>query len=247
MNQCRRSQIALTVLCFLAMVVPPVLSQKPEPTTVERLTNKDILQMVKAQLSTEIIIEKIKRSRCNFDTEPTQLAELRSKGVAEDILQAMVDAPFGLPSSAKEQTPTAAHRQSSDENREIQDANSITVTVPEGNFVFTNLRMKPDGYDITGEIVNKTNKHWNDLTFQIVALDLAGNEIKNRYGSLVDDLRVYGLRKNETKVISHMVIGLLGLQQKPARFKMAFKSGEYNAPVLFRYGEAEAIGSTVLR
>lgn len=64
--------IALTLCLIFAFVVPTVHALQID----ERITNKDALEIVRAQLSPEIIIEKIKRSRCNFNTEPTQFAEL---------------------------------------------------------------------------------------------------------------------------------------------------------------------------
>lgn len=62
-----------------------------------RLTNREILEMTKAGLSSDVIISKIKVSRCNFDTDPTQLVELKTKGVANEVLRAMIEAPYGDP------------------------------------------------------------------------------------------------------------------------------------------------------
>lgn len=62
--------------------------------------------MVRAQLSAEIIIEKIKTSRCNFNTEPSVLAELKRSGVPDAILMAMIKAPYGPPLSAPTAQPS---------------------------------------------------------------------------------------------------------------------------------------------
>jgi hypothetical protein len=51
--------------------------------------------MVKAKLPPALIIEKINTSSCSFDTFPSVLAELKYRGVSDDVLMAMVKAPHG--------------------------------------------------------------------------------------------------------------------------------------------------------
>lgn len=53
--------------------------------------------MVKATICSDVIIAKIKASRCNFDTNPSVLSELKYKGVPNDVLKAMIEAPYGAP------------------------------------------------------------------------------------------------------------------------------------------------------
>lgn len=67
-----------------------------------RLANRDVVEMFNAGISSEVIISKIKTSRCNFDTDPSILAELKHKGVPNEILKAMIEAPFGLPRTTVE-------------------------------------------------------------------------------------------------------------------------------------------------
>lgn len=62
---------------------------------VMTLKNSDILTMVRAKLPTALIIEKINTSTCSFDTFPSVLAEMKYKGVPDEILMAMVQAPHG--------------------------------------------------------------------------------------------------------------------------------------------------------
>ncbi|HEV8431325.1 MAG TPA: hypothetical protein VGQ41_25720 [Pyrinomonadaceae bacterium] len=59
------------------------------------LKNADIMTMVRAKLPPALIIEKINTSNCSFDTFPSVLAELKYKGVPDEILMAMVQAPHG--------------------------------------------------------------------------------------------------------------------------------------------------------
>lgn len=62
---------------------------------VVTLQNGDILTMVRAKLPPALIIEKINTSSCTFDTFPSVLAELKYKGVPDEVLMAMVKAPHG--------------------------------------------------------------------------------------------------------------------------------------------------------
>lgn len=62
---------------------------------VVTLNNTDILTMVRAKLPPALIIEKINTSSCTFDTFPSVLAELKYKGVTDEVLMAMVKAPHG--------------------------------------------------------------------------------------------------------------------------------------------------------
>jgi len=81
----------LLVLVLSVSFVPLALGQDGFTT----LTNGDILTMVKAKLSANLIIEKINTSSCNFDTFPSVLAELKYKGISDEVLMAMVRAPAG--------------------------------------------------------------------------------------------------------------------------------------------------------
>lgn len=76
---------------------PPPASSKPG------LTNKDILGMAKAGLSPDVIIAKIQTSACAFDTSPATLIELKSAGVPETIILAMVKCS---PSENSQSQPT---------------------------------------------------------------------------------------------------------------------------------------------
>ena len=61
--------------------------------TVTPLGNRDVLSMVKANLSPDVIIAKIKSSACDFDTTPAALQQLKTDGVPDSVLLAMVMAP----------------------------------------------------------------------------------------------------------------------------------------------------------
>ena len=59
------------------------------------LTNEDILDMSKMGFSSEILVAKITSTPCNFDTSPSQLQQLKSSGLSDAVILAMVQAPIG--------------------------------------------------------------------------------------------------------------------------------------------------------
>lgn len=71
------------------------------------LTNQDVLDMNKMGLSPDILIAKIKASPCNFDTSPSQLQQLKSSGLPDGVILAMVQAPVGQTKTAVADAPAA--------------------------------------------------------------------------------------------------------------------------------------------
>lgn len=77
----------------------PVFAQKKQveseksakAETADTLTNADIIQMAKQKLPDAIIIQKIKYSKCKFDTSPDALSSLNKSGVSEQIILAMME------------------------------------------------------------------------------------------------------------------------------------------------------------
>ena len=99
------------------------------------LTNGDILTMVRAKLTPALIIQKIKTSPCAFDTFPSVLAELKYKGVPDEVLLAMVEAPHGerqMPnvrgSSGRGSIPKNSAQTDTDEALTVL----TEITIPEG-------------------------------------------------------------------------------------------------------------------
>jgi len=94
--------LALTLVLSLSCL-PLAFAQD-----ISALTNSDIVTMVRAKLPPALIIEKINTSSCSFDTFPSVLAELKYKGVTDDVLMAMIKAPHGArPSVAPVREPSS--------------------------------------------------------------------------------------------------------------------------------------------
>ena len=83
---------ALFFILLLSLAIT-VFAQQP-------LTNADVVSLVKSGLSAEIITAKIKQTSGIFDTSPTKLKELKTAGVPESVILAMIES--GVPVRAIE-------------------------------------------------------------------------------------------------------------------------------------------------
>jgi hypothetical protein len=68
-----------------------IIQQTPE-AAVSVLRNQDVLEMLKAGLSPEVVIAKINVSSCDFDTSPAALQQLKAAGVPDAVTLAMLKA-----------------------------------------------------------------------------------------------------------------------------------------------------------
>ena len=78
----------------------------PQPST-KALHNGDVLRMHRAGMKPGEIIARIVNSPCNFDTFPQVLRELKTKGLPDTVVMAMVMVPYGPPSSTPMAIPVA--------------------------------------------------------------------------------------------------------------------------------------------
>ena len=57
------------------------------------LTNKDVIALVKLDLSSEVVLAKVRQSSCGYDTSPSGLVELKAAGVPDAVTLAMIETP----------------------------------------------------------------------------------------------------------------------------------------------------------
>ena len=67
------------------------------------LTNEDVLELIEAGLSSDLVVTMIETSRSEFDTDLTTILELKKREVPNTVLQAMVKAA----AAPKPSDPTA--------------------------------------------------------------------------------------------------------------------------------------------
>jgi hypothetical protein len=89
----------------------------PTPATELPLSNRDILNMRGMRLSDSVVISKIKSSRCDFDTSPAALQRLRSAGLPDQIILAMIQAPHASDEPA------------------AKPADTVDVNIPDGTAI----------------------------------------------------------------------------------------------------------------
>ena len=209
MNASRKNGFVLACIVVTSFVLATAQQSSSTPT----LTNESILELFEAGFSAETIIKTIKRSRCQFDTTPTELAKLKSRSVPASVVKAMVDTPCGSTG------PTDSDK-----------LNSISVQVAEGTFVFQKLKMNDSYTQIVGEVVNNTGKNWIGLDFNVIGVEANGRRIENTY-DVLNDIHVSSLDAGETKQISASLRGFD--QHLPARVEIKFRDGEYLAEYTF--------------
>jgi hypothetical protein len=88
-----------------AAAPPKKATPKAAPVTPV-LTNQDIIKLVKAKLSDDLIIQKIAHSKTRFDTSVDGLVALREAGV-DDRLLAVIMNPASAPAARPTATPSA--------------------------------------------------------------------------------------------------------------------------------------------
>jgi hypothetical protein len=103
------STIAIIVL--LSSFVPLTLLAAPKGPALQkkRLQNGDVVKMVKAGLSNDVVIQAINSTDQDFDLSPDALIQLNGSGVPDAVIQAMVargkPSPVGTAASVTIDTP----------------------------------------------------------------------------------------------------------------------------------------------
>ena len=127
--------ISVAVMAF-PLQDPPQDSKAAKPQMVlTSLTNKDVLEMIKAGLTADVVVAKIKSSSASFDTSPTALAELKAASVPDAVILAMVNGP-----AAGESAPADG-----------------VVSVPDGTEIEIQLQNNASGEELKiGDVVDFT-------------------------------------------------------------------------------------------
>ncbi|MFN2511533.1 MAG: hypothetical protein ABR568_08830 [Pyrinomonadaceae bacterium] len=148
----RLTSIFLTALLLLQTTPVAVTGQIAagkdlhlSETTTTPLTNQDVLVLTKAKLSPEVIIAKIKSSPCAFAVSPAELEQLKTAGVKDVVITAMVESvrPF------KTVGPESSELQRI-ESLQIPDGTSIEIEAP---YRINSKEFKPND-EISFRVIN---------------------------------------------------------------------------------------------
>ena len=85
----------ILAISLLAISALSAQAQNKEVSSYSPLRNRDVLRLVETKHPADAIITIIRFSQCNFDTFPPILLDLQHRGVPGEVLQAMIDAPYG--------------------------------------------------------------------------------------------------------------------------------------------------------
>src|SRR5215510_7506199 len=90
-----RTQLLLASLLLAACLL---VSSTASVSGQEVMTNETVIQMVKAGLSENVILAKMRSSQTKFDTRTESLIALKQAGTPEKVMQAIISG--GAPPSA---------------------------------------------------------------------------------------------------------------------------------------------------
>jgi len=125
----------------MAVFAFPSVAQDPAPVPnkpAAALTNQNVVDMLKAGLTADVVIAKIKSSQTDFDTSPFALAELKTANVPDEVILAMVKGPATI----------------SAPNSEALNADG-SINVPDGTEIQIQLKTDASGEDLkVGDIVD---------------------------------------------------------------------------------------------
>ena len=68
----------------------PAVQTGAKPAASVMMTNRDVIQLVKAKISDDVIITKIKQSKTRFDTSTQGLIALKEAGVSDQLVSVMM-------------------------------------------------------------------------------------------------------------------------------------------------------------
>ena len=106
---------------------PSAPAKSPAPDGA--MTNRDVIALVKARLSDDVIISKIKQSKTQFDTSTQGLVTLKYAGVSDRIISVMV-APTDSGSAAPTAGSSGAAAGTRSNGAPTKDAPTATTNKP---------------------------------------------------------------------------------------------------------------------
>lgn len=141
-----KNHYLLSVLLVFCVTLQPFLpalqsvsSVSAQQSLQETLTNSTIIELTKSGLPSEVIIEKIKSSTVKFDLSAADLQNLKTNGVADSVILAMLQASKS-PETGNENTPQIVETE---------------VLIPDGTEIEVQLKNNLSGQDAKeGDVVD---------------------------------------------------------------------------------------------
>jgi hypothetical protein len=149
----RKSLSLCLVFALVVLTMSPPAPAAPRTQTAPqsqdvsaKLTNKDVVGMLNAGLSADVVIAKIKSSATDFDTSAAALQELKSANVPDAVILTMVQSPGGA--SAPAASPSA-------NSAPAAAGATAEVKVPDGTEIEIELKSNASGEQLkVGDVVD---------------------------------------------------------------------------------------------
>lgn len=143
----------------------------------EVLTNKDIILMSSSGLSKSLIIRKIKETEGNYDTTAKALIELKKAGVADDVIELMMnnsqkdEKNYSDSTDDKAVTPRGISISFPNQNQTFTDKSRIVLKPKEAlknarTIAIKKSSLHPSRQSLEKELLKR--KEWKDLNLNIV-------------------------------------------------------------------------------
>lgn len=104
--------IKTRIILFVVLMLIALSGYAQTPKT-EILTNKNVIEIMKAGLGKDIIISKINSSSCKFDVSTTALIDLKKQGVSDDVITTMINKTNSISTVDRPTASTVQTRKSS--------------------------------------------------------------------------------------------------------------------------------------
>jgi hypothetical protein len=148
----RKSLSLCLVFALVVLTMSPPALAAPRTTApqtqgaADKLTNKDVVGMINAGLSADVVIAKIKSSATDFDTSAAALQELKTANVPDAVILTMVQARGGTPA------PVAS---ASTNSATAPAGATAEVKVPDGTEIEIELKSTASGEQLkVGDVVD---------------------------------------------------------------------------------------------
>ena len=149
----RRGAMALIGL-MVALILPSQLYSQRDTSSKEVLSNRDVIELVSAQLPTDVILAKIASSTVAFDLTTSGLIELNRGKVPSEIVKAMISrSSVGQPESSSASAPPAESAETSAPGSSIPPGSEVARPSEPGIYMYADsagrrtLRMlEPSAY-----------------------------------------------------------------------------------------------------
>ena len=181
-------------------------------SSVQAMTNQDIIKMQQAELSEQTILLAMEKEPADYDTSPDALIELKHAGVTEKVIQRLL-AIEGRGDKQAEDRPQAAANESAFANEESPSIAPPVITPAAGReyFLRSNLYFEDSEHAAT----NYTRGTMVPINTPVRIDAIRGNSISLRRIDTGDKLEIENVEKYTRKSMVEVARLIFAIEQTP--------------------------------